>query len=213
MTFRAAVHFLLGKVQASEGRLVARRRVWTILGVWVGVSALVTACSEPTRYQVLSFFFDGVPKPGTKPPKGYPAPGGTDTDLGPSSRPAAVAPTYSHPPYRENRCGVCHDAGSGLLVRTPQQGLCRSCHPDVPGDVAYVHGPVAVGDCLYCHRPHSSFHPKLLVKEGSAMCLDCHDGKQLTMCPHREAGEGTTCGECHDPHGGADRFFLRRSER
>ena len=30
------------------------------------------ACSESTRYRVLSFFFDGVPRPGaTPPPRGY----------------------------------------------------------------------------------------------------------------------------------------------
>jgi predicted CXXCH cytochrome family protein len=195
---------------------VSMRQSSAIIGLGLGVLVGVSACSDQTRYRVLCFFFDGVPEPGAKPSRGYPplygAPGQA-TATSPGDRQAPRPPSCTHTPYRENRCAFCHDAGSGLLTRTVQKGLCRECHPAVPGDAPYVHGPVAVSDCLACHEPHTAFYPKLLLKEDPRLCLDCHRRQDLTQGPHHAAiGEGP-CVECHDPHAGNDPFFLKRSGR
>ena len=49
-----------------------------------------------------------------------------------------------------------------------------------------------------CHDPHASGNRKLLVKEGPALCSECHDGimegKAHTII------EEDGCQACHDPH-------------
>jgi predicted CXXCH cytochrome family protein len=194
---------------------VSARHLSVILGFGLAALLLVPACSDQTRYRVLCFFFDGVPEPGAKPSRGYPplygAPGQTTTS--PEGQRAARVPTCIHTPYRENRCAFCHDASSGLLTRTVQRGLCRECHPAIPGNAPYVHGPVAVTDCLACHEPHTAFYPKLLLKDDPTLCLQCHRSEDLTRGPyHATMGQGP-CTECHDPHAGNDPFFLKRSGR
>ncbi|GMU21889.1 MAG: hypothetical protein AMXMBFR13_19770 [Phycisphaerae bacterium] len=191
-----------------------RRRARLLSSAVLSVVTLVAACSDPqSRYRVLSFFFDGVPEPGAAPP-----PRGYQPRLSPAAqamagaaeeRPAAIPLTYSHVPYRDNRCDVCHNPGSGLLFRTAQEGLCRKCHPDVPGEVPFVHGPVAVDDCLACHSPHAAAWPGLLVQDPAKLCLRCHVRAELTTGPHHATIDTRACGDCHKPHGGADRFFLR----
>jgi predicted CXXCH cytochrome family protein len=192
------------------------RQLSAIIGLGSGILVGVSACSDQTRYRVLCFFFDGVPEPGAKPVRGYPplygAPG-TATATSPDGRPVARVPTCVHTPYRENRCAFCHDMNSGLLTRTVQRGLCRDCHPGVPGQAAYLHGPVAVSDCLVCHEPHTAFHPKLLVKGDPELCLLCHRREDLTRGPHHASIGDGPCVECHDPHGGNNPFFVKRRER
>lgn len=189
-----------------------------ILGVWQLALLGVTACSETTRYRVLSFLFDGVPDPeAVPPPPGYPAlgPGGqliSDLPSGSGERTVVRKPSFPHAPYRDNECNACHNLMSGLLARTPQEGLCQACHPDTPGDTVFLHGPVAVADCFSCHLPHAAFYPKLLTHEPTELCFQCHPSEDLTTGPHHETVPGQACLECHDAHGGSDRFFLKRSE-
>jgi len=176
------------------------------------------ACSPETRYRVLSFFIDGVPEPGasggaegegvaTGGPEGESAPGGP-----PGAAVAVRRPVIPHPPYRDNRCGSCHDQDSGQLFSTPQEGLCRSCHTGVPGSLRYLHGPVAVSDCLICHHPHGSPHAHLLLDEPTALCYRCHDHESVAAGAHHAAMGNLPCTECHQAHGGDDRFFLKRRE-
>ena len=194
---------------------MSRRRVSVILILWSAGVVVVAACSEPTRHEVLSFFFDGVPDPREAAVAGYvplwPLGRVDGTEEG-ADRFGPPQKTYSHTPFRENACARCHDLGRGLLWRTPQQGLCASCHPDLPGEVAFVHGPVAVMDCLHCHSPHAAVHPKLLLKGIPALCHGCHERGELTVGEHHDRLDGRSCIECHDPHGGSNRFFVKRSE-
>jgi predicted CXXCH cytochrome family protein len=187
----------------------------------VGVNLLIgcaglagfLACAEPLRYRVLSTFFDGVPLPAqrTQERLGYePPPDRYGFGLAPTLVDGAGdrAELFAHAPYRENRCGACHNPTTGNLFRTPQQGLCRECHAEVTREPTYLHGPVAVDDCLFCHHPHGSAYDGLLLASPDATCARCHDREELTEGPHHATVGEQTCTACHDPHGGEDRFFL-----
>ncbi|MCP4251150.1 MAG: hypothetical protein GY778_29280 [bacterium] len=180
---------------------------------WV-VSATGWGCSTDARHRVLSFFFDGVPKPGDPVPPGSDrsaVPGADATATDPAAR-APRRPIIAHPPYRENKCGSCHNAQTGQLFRSPADGLCRTCHSDVPGSVRYVHGPVAVSDCLFCHHYHGSPHPALLLEEPTSLCTQCHDRDRLAEGSYHATIESESCSDCHYGHGGDDPFFLKRGE-
>ncbi len=193
----------------KQRRFPGKQGVFAVVASLLAVAVLVPACSEPTRHRVLSFFFDGVPKPGEVRTRGYAAPVATrDAPPGAPQR-VELQIVAVHPPYRENRCTECHNMDSGLLHRTPQEGLCSKCHPDVPGSLRFLHGPVAVGDCLPCHNPHASAYPKLLLSEGAKLCFRCHKREDLTTGPYHATIDTQACTECHDAHGGNTRFFLR----
>jgi predicted CXXCH cytochrome family protein len=190
---------------------VGRQGAFTVLTTSLATVCLLSACAEATRYRVLSFFFDGVPRPGTS---------GVATGAvagQPSAQRSQAAPKprviYPHSPYREKRCRDCHDPDTGLLLKTVSEGLCQACHPGVPGSVTYVHGPVAVNECLTCHSPHQARHPRLLLDDVTPLCFSCHKRSYLSEGAHHEDAEDRDCSTCHDPHGGSGRFFLRRSER
>jgi predicted CXXCH cytochrome family protein len=193
---------------------LAIRRTFVILITGVAAISLAVACSETTRYRVLSFFFDGVPKPGAARPEqgGAPPVPGQQLDGSAWKRPPAK-PVIYHQPYAEHRCDACHSRETGLLLTKPGQGLCRTCHPDTPGAVQYVHGPVAVGDCLACHHPHGSTHPWLLLEDPKDICFRCHFRDDVMEGEYHAGIEGRSCLECHDPHGADNEYFLKRSER
>lgn len=177
----------------------------------VGGTLALAACSPTTRYRVLSFFLDGVPPP--QAPGAVTAP----TPLTPEQTAAAPTPALPparfipHTPYRENRCDGCHDAESGQLIRTVQEGLCLNCHGELVSEPAFVHGPVAVNDCTVCHHYHAAPFPKLLLAEPTPTCLTCHDRADLSAGGHHATIEQQSCTECHDPHGGENRFFVKGS--
>jgi predicted CXXCH cytochrome family protein len=123
-------------------------------------------------------------------------------------RPEPLLRYIAHPPYRDNQCGRCHDPQGGQLHTTIQEGLCLVCHAKVAAEPKYLHGPVAVNDCGVCHHYHESRHPNLLLTDATATCLVCHDRDDLTTGDHHADLERRTCIECHNPHGGSDRFFL-----
>ena len=183
--------------------------------VFFGASCLVSACSETTKYRVLSFFLDGVPKPETRvavleTSPGLPGPEGIQAEASPR-RPDRVK-LYPHPPYRDSRCGSCHDPEDGQPFKTAEQGLCLSCHGEVKSEARYVHGPVNVNACLFCHHHHASPYPKVLVDHVRDLCLRCHAPQDLTVGPHHQTIERQSCVDCHHPHGGSNRFFLKRAQ-
>lgn len=196
----------------------AMRSVHTILIVASVVAGVLTACSPDSKHKILTFFLDGVPEPGVTPVVGYAPPAarrgpvrsGPGIERGVSS---TARPVFAHPPYRDNRCGACHSRETGQLFQSPREGLCQTCHAGIPNESRFAHAPAAVGDCLFCHHHHSSAYEKVLLDEPAKLCLNCHDIDDLTEGTHAgDAGE-RSCVECHDPHGGADRFFLKRTER
>lgn len=177
-------------------------------------AVILPACYTPVRYRVLTFFFDGVPEPGTAVTVGYapPTKARKEEPGTPPKLQAAARDVFAHPPYRDGRCGSCHNIRTGQLYRTPQEGLCQGCHTDIPGQAKYVHGPVALSYCLFCHHHHTSAYPKVLHGDVTATCFRCHQREDLTEGPHHETIGTQQCTVCHNPHGGADRFFLKRDE-
>lgn len=180
----------------------------------------VSACAPDVRYRVLTFFFDGVPEPGAKSAHGYPIEDGNlpgPSDDGAASGPSARVVYYSHPPYRENRCSSCHNSDDGQVLRSPEEGLCLACHGELVQKPAFLHGPVAVNACSFCHHHHVSTYPNLLLDDPIDICFRCHDEDDLTTGPHHQgrdtqpnsASSAGPCLQCHDPHGGDDRFFLK----
>jgi len=189
---------------------VVRYRKITFLVV-VGLLALSVACSETARYRVLSFLLDGVPPPGSRSaldtggPTGRPLVGTIELPRNPP-----LQRFVSHTPYRENRCGGCHDADGGQLIRPVQEGLCVSCHSKVVA-ARFVHGPVAVNDCTVCHHHHAAAFPNLLLADPVSTCLNCHEREDLSTGEHHAALDQKTCVDCHNPHGGDNRFFVKGS--
>ena len=87
-----------------------------------------------------------------------------------------------------------------------------TCHADNPKKKKYTHGPMAVNDCLACHHYHKSAHPKVLVADAQTVCFHCHETEELRTDEHHATIEKERCIDCHDAHGGDDRFFLIKKE-
>ena len=196
-------------------------RVAVIIGIQLTLACcLGLACATTTRYRVLSFFFDGVPDPASLQPQDE---DGTSDASKPEaveeleefvevdSQPQVVVNAIRpHPPYQQFRCGTCHASDSGLVEQTPQEGLCKQCHGNVPGDLRFVHGPVAVSDCLFCHHHHGGQFPNMLRASAVDICTQCHDRDDLSEEIHLNDVSQKSCLDCHSGHGGSDRFFLKQ---
>lgn len=185
------------------------------------VAALaLAACSATTRYEVLSFFFDGVPDPNAPPPVAEAAPAARQT-YEPAMPDPSTLPKM-HQPYAERRCDACHKSqidrkqrqpGSfnvqdAAALRLPLEQLCVSCHQ--PTQQRYQHAPAVVGDCSRCHLPHSSPNQHLLkTPTSNPLCLECHDASTMLSQDRHAAFGDRDCAECHDPHAADARFFLR----
>jgi len=176
---------------------------------------LLTGCDPLTRHKVLSTIFDGVPT--LPPPEDYcrEAAEKKAQSLQANAQPGDGAPRPAensiHPPYAEKRCNDCHEAEktsvSGLIK--PKYELCFMCHPDILKH-SWAHGPAAVGDCLACHLPHEANYPSLLIRERSTLCDRCHQEKRLAEAMHETVkAKGMVCVDCHDPHSGVSKYFLK----
>jgi predicted CXXCH cytochrome family protein len=121
-----------------------------------------------------------------------------------------------HPPYAERACNQCHDGKRGSALLAQGDALCWLCHKPEEFRFARLHGPVAVGGCSDCHFSHESPYPNHTTKAVPALCLDCHSTVEwLAQGParadlyvHSPVAAGK-CPQCHDPHGGTRRYFLK----
>ena len=181
-------------------RRARRRRTRLIILALVLVpTALAAGCSIEEHYELLTFFFDGVPDPNA--PVASPgAPGGVRV-------PGAVY--YTHQPYEEEACAECHQASRRLMLTRVEPTVCLKCHPDVPAQYPNMHGPVVANACLWCHAPHESTIQPLLDAPAPELCLQCHGLEMMTLPqpPEHEDLE-RDCLECHRAHGGEDPYFL-----
>ncbi len=179
------------------------------------IAALVppAACSQGTRYRVLSFFFDGVPETGVRLARQDPSTSTTGAGDVSESQVPPVRRMIAHQPYKEGKCDACHDRASGGLYKTEQQGLCLDCHAAIVKGSLFRHGPVAAGACTACHHHHASPEPKLLLESAATICFRCHMRNDLTETAGHDSTDTPSCLACHDPHGGTDRFFLTNDGR
>jgi len=175
----------------------------------------LTGCDPLARHKALSTLFDGVPS--LPPPEQLCADYAEkrvaevrDELAGKKgAKVEADAMKSQHRPYQEKSCNDCHDKTKENGLAAPRNQLCFVCHTGfVKG--SFVHGPVATGDCLACHLPHSAGFPLLLKADRSAICATCHREKRIAAGMHeRVAAQQMACVDCHDPHFGNAAFFLK----
>jgi len=201
---------------------VFRRAKNTVSGLIVFGLLLVSvlSCDPVERHQVLTFFFDGVP------------PLDGDTAVTEDSRTESGFRSlrrrdvgerqgtiwFVHEPWKNRKCNLCHrrlEQAQWALpeLTAPVPELCYDCHTDhtVSAAFIFVHGPVAVGECLLCHNAHKSKIAGLLKKKEPELCYQCHEtikGVQIAGHPDEPIQQ---CTNCHDPHAGLTRMFLKSS--
>jgi predicted CXXCH cytochrome family protein len=85
--------------------------------------------------------------------------------------------------------------------------LCYGCHDPID-QKRYIHGPLAVGDCLACHDPHGGYGIAHLRQESTLLCGNCHGAREnLSASVCSSSGKG--CMDCHDPHQSDTRYLLK----
>ncbi len=190
------------------------QRPFSILLFLILTLLALSGCDAGSRHAFLSAVFEGYPR---LPPKGeYCAEPDTDVSAIANSpqtsakTPEPAARTRSeHLPYAEKNCSGCHDWETTTGLRVPPQRLCFVCHPDFSRE-GMIHGPVAVGECLACHKPHHSTNPALLVYPKDQVCEACHkEDRQAEGMHARVRQKDLVCVDCHDPHFGDQKYFLK----
>ena len=164
-------------------------------------STLVTGCAAEKRYEVLSFFFDGVPTPAEEKAAEEARLQGDKKKAG-----VAVVTRYVHGPYGARLCDGCHERSSNKLV-LPVQELCFKCH-EFNMSKKYIHGPVVAGGCLVCHDPHESRYRFLLKSEPEKFCLYCHQEKDILKNSVHQGVE-EQCTSCHNAHMSDEKYLLK----
>jgi len=164
---------------------------------------ILATCSPQKRMELLSFFFDGVPRTEKDTIQQqadsiqYLA-NGTDSLL---NLAPAVPSMFYHKPYLEKKCMDCHDKNAVADLLKPEPDLCYTCHDDYSKKFKTLHGPVDAGFCTVCHLPHMSSNKGLLSAPGNEHCFPCHITYEVKQPPdHVEIGT-KLCVTCHDPHG------------
>lgn len=191
-------------------RHALRRRAVTALPF--ALILLCCTCTPEQRYRRLSFFFDGVPRPG-EPEKVVARGNGKPVDST-KERVEKVAPkkkVFTHEPFAKRKCEDCHgDRKARMTLAVDTRTVCRKCHEDFGKKWNHWHGPAAVWACSQCHASHQSKHAALLHRPGSKMCATCHDTTAVAFKASDEAHAAEEdCVRCHNPHGGTDRYLLK----
>ncbi|MFC1793170.1 cytochrome c3 family protein [Planctomycetota bacterium] len=119
-----------------------------------------------------------------------------------------------HEPIKD--CVTCHgdqaeQASSDmpyLVASVPK--LCYECHKDYISLAGWVHGPVAMGECLLCHEPHKTDNKSLLRKPVPELCYQCHETKMLQLVANHLDKSFAQCNDCHDGHTSSSRMLLKK---
>ncbi len=190
-----------------------RLRRWSLFAFCALIAgSIIFNCSPKTRYQVLSFFFDGVPNPEEQARLAAQHQASDSLNQGRnrqlSLQRKKEPPPVFHPPFADRDCEACHNIRGGNRLNSPVPELCFECHDDFRQEYAALHGPVAAGACTECHHPHVAKIKKLLKRKGQALCLYCHDKKDVFKNDAHEDLGDMACTECHNAHGGDEPPFL-----
>ncbi|MHB8708287.1 MAG: cytochrome c3 family protein [Desulfuromonadales bacterium] len=138
---------------------------------------------------------------------------------------------HVHGPAGVYDCTYCHAVDSRPAKYAPRSGdagVCTECHEDKIRNFKArkaVHGPIDAGMCLVCHDPHGSDQPAQLHDKVNQGCNGCHENIQYSQHVLRGVGgkghpltgpsnprapqKPFDCTSCHDPHGGAARYYFQ----
>ena len=180
--------------------------VGLMLLVFLGI--FIISCDEVERHNVLTFFFEGVPPLGQD--QLTEEPGDYDSRKLSQMRPEQL--WYVHQPRKD--CTLCHDKSrqrvfsSQTYLIKPVPELCYECHADYTTSASYVHGPVAVGRCLFCHNPHKSRIEHLLKEPEPRLCYLCHNIDTVKLIPAHLVEQQFACTDCHNAHTSSVKYLL-----
>lgn len=176
----------------------------------VAVGAIVAACSPATRYEVLTFFFTGVPPLEEQMAKTLPGDGTGKTEgLQPATASLSSAEKVA--------------LKKAEILQKRKLRLLRA--------VRWTHGPYAAAECNRCHALSASLG--LGARAGGAkkgamnmssvggrllapaeeLCLGCHETKSVQAADKRKlrlhgpVASGLCIG-CHNPHQSPRRYML-----
>ncbi len=188
------------------------RTVGSLMGPGLAIVFLLLAsCDEVERHDMLTFFFDGVP----------PLHGETLEVRSSGAKKAevtTVSPTGGWRVHKATKdCTNCHgdqrrrgfSSKVHLVAEAPH--LCYQCHQEYSTLEGWVHGPVATGNCLFCHEPHKTKNEFLLLKPVPELCYQCHDLDAIHTIENHAAESYKHCVDCHEGHASETRGLLRPS--
>lgn len=166
-------------------------------------AVMIGGCSEQSRYQVLSFFFEGVPSPGATPepeqlamhhPRRPPAPRAT-----PTPKPIVIEAReqLSGDWLEQLLKGLPHDAAGypdmvaafDTLKPRPGPGKNPAIKDVLDNDIKMI--PDGKLKCIFSHKVHTSWlscsscHPRLFQEK---------TGEEIAMS---DFNSGKFCGACH----------------
>ena len=176
-----------------------------MLLVFFGI--FVVSCDEVEHHKTLTFFFDGVPPLQQE---------GLQEELvnSDSQETHPKQLWYVHEPQKD--CTLCHgkrkqQRGFSLQVRltAPVPKLCYGCHADYTVSASFVHGPVAIGQCLFCHNQHKSKIEHLLKEPEPKLCYLCHDINTIELIPAHFTNQQFACTGCHNAHASPVKALLK----
>lgn len=104
-----------------------------------------------------------------------------------------------------NTCGDAI-AVEGKSAKQKPACVTDSCHAKMGKD-KFVHGPIAAGDCTFCHVPEGKHKFKRIADVGK-LCTECHEKLTTKQVVHAPVKEGK-CTGCHDAHQSPNKFQLR----
>lgn len=173
-----------------------KRRLLLAVLPLVVLPALVGGCSRAARYEVLTFFFTGVP------PLDWVAPENPMTEPDPAQAllsakerrllemkraqaSRAFTGMYTHGPYAAQACAECHVMGSGGFGFRSGSSSETEQKTIVPGQ---------------------------FILPPEQLCVACHASKGVAAAQAaglRSHGPSWNCLLCHQPHNGREPYFLK----
>ena len=193
-----------------------KKRIIRDLIILAGVSLVaLVGCDRLARHKVLTFFFEGVPPldsdrqaPDTETTVEEPPTVALVSEE--SARITMQTRASRHQPGRDcHRCHLKHGGWDRNRLSEPLPNLCHSCHTDYRADSGFLHGPVAVGECVFCHDPHQSKYVHLQKSPQPKLCYRCHIREDIESIANHQDKQHEVCTECHDPHIGPTRDLLK----
>jgi predicted CXXCH cytochrome family protein len=184
------------------------KNIWFTL--WIALLLIPAACSVQDHYRVLSFFFDGVPKPDDSKHTDSSKILTNAADSAKLTAKTAGLDLILHPPYRDKECEICHNPGRMGSLKQSMPELCRQCHTNLVVQYDFTHGPVVAGYCTQCHNPHKSKEKNLLIRTGRDLCFYCHNADALFNDSFHDRTDENSCVTCHNPHGSDNHSLLKK---